>query len=167
MSAGDKGEYPGELPLVVHHDVALLAPKMQERVTLTIEDCWKVGIDAVVYETYRERSTAVAYYARGRTQIPPTNIVTMAPNELYSWHGYALACDIISKSKGWGAGYGWFSKMGEIAKRHGLKWGGDWTHPDLPHVQWGPCRATPSDRARDLFRLGGLRAVWREVGAAA
>jgi peptidoglycan L-alanyl-D-glutamate endopeptidase CwlK len=166
MSAGATSAYPGEPPLVVHNELGLLAPRMKERVLLTIEDCHRDGLDAIPYETYREHRTAVAYYARGRTQIPPRTIVTNAPNELYGWHGYGLACDIISASKEWSVGYSWFEHMARIAKSHGLKWGGDWTHPDLPHIQWGPCKASPSDEARRLFKGGGLLAVWRAVGAA-
>lgn len=173
MSAGATSAYPGEPPLVVHRELGLLAPGMRVAVAATVAECHARGLDAVVYETYRSRETAIVYWRRGRTQIPPHHVVTHAPNELYSWHGYGLACDIISKKKGWTPGDFWFGLMGEIAKRHGLKWGGDWVSPrgyptpDLPHVQWGRCRASPSDRARELIRTGGLNAVWREVGAAA
>jgi hypothetical protein len=48
---------------------------------------------------------------------------------------------------------------------HRLAWGGDWTHPDTPHFQWGACKPSPSDRARQLLDAGGVRAVWAEVGA--
>lgn len=165
MSAGASSAYPGEPPLVVHRDVRLLAPKMEDAVLATLAECRERGIEAVVYESYRERATAEAYYRRGRTQIPPTRVVTHAPNELYSWHGYGLAVDIVHATKGWKAGESWFALVGEIGKRHGLKWGGDWTEPDLPHLQWGRCRATPSDEARRLYREGGLVAVWRAVKA--
>jgi hypothetical protein len=165
MSAGTGGQYPGEPPLVIHHTIDLLAPKMRAAVTATLEECRLRGLDAVVHETYREHATAVAYYRRGRTQIPPSEIVTNAPDETWSWHGYQLAADIISESRAWSAGYAWFASMGEIAKRHGLKWGGDWNHPDLPHVQWGRCKASPSDEARRILRESGMQAVWRAVGA--
>jgi D-alanyl-D-alanine carboxypeptidase len=166
MSAGNGGQYPGEPVLVVHADVCLLAPKMREAVDATLAECHARGLDAVVHETYREHATAVAYYKRGRTQIPPTGTVTNAPDETWSWHGYKLAADIISAKDGWNKPHGWFAMVGEIAKAHGLKWGGDWTHPDLPHVQWGKCKATPSDEARRILRESGMEAVWRAVGAA-
>ena len=44
-------------------------------------------------------------------------------------------------------------------------WGGEWSHPDYPHFQYGYCRPSPTQRARDLYAAGGLEAVWREVGA--
>ena len=56
--------------------------------------------------------------------------------------------------------------VAEIAKGHGLKWGGDWSSPDLPHFQWGRCKASPSDEARRILREQGMPAVWRAVSAA-
>lgn len=166
MSAGGGGEYPGEAPIIVHADLCLVAPQMHAAVDAVLAECAARGIDAKVHESYREPATARAYYARGRTQIPPRGTVTNAPNELYSWHGFGLAVDIISASRGWDVGATWFAMVAEIAKRHGLKWGGEWTHPDLPHFQWGKCKATPSDEARRILRAGGMPAVWRAVGAA-
>jgi peptidoglycan L-alanyl-D-glutamate endopeptidase CwlK len=166
VSAGTWGEYPGEPRLVIHHDITLLAPRMQEAVAATLAECARRGLDAIVHETYRDHETAVWYYRRGRTTIPPVGTVTNAPDETWSWHGYKLAADIISATKGWNAGDTWFALMGEIAKRHGLKWGGDWNHPDLPHVQWAKCKASPSDEARRILRESGMEAVWRAVGAA-
>lgn len=165
MSAGAIGEYPGEPPLTTHSDITLLAPKMQEAVVQFLKECDERGLHAKVQESFREHATAVAYYKRGRTQIPPHQIVTNAPDETWSWHGYGLALDVIHATKGWNAGETWFAMMGEIAQRHEMKWGGNWTHPDLPHLQWGRCRATPSDLARRLLREGGLEAVWKAVGA--
>jgi hypothetical protein len=66
----------------------------------------------------------------------------------------------------WNAGEAWFRKVSEIFKKHGCKWGGDWTKPDLPHFQWGLCRASPSDRARSLIKTSGVWSVWEAVGAA-
>lgn len=165
MSAGKTGEYPGEPPIVVHADVRLLAPKMQAAITAMLAECQEKGLDAVVHESYRDGATAAVYYKRGRTQTPPTIPVTNAPNETWSWHGYGLACDIISKAKGWDVSALWFAKMGAIAKKHGLKWGGDWKQHDLPHVQWAQCKASPSDEARRILKEEGMTAVWTAVGA--
>lgn len=166
MSSGVSSAYPGEPPLYIHSDRCLLAPKMRAAVEATLAGCAARGLDAVVYESYRERATAVAYYRRGRTQRPPFSIVTNAPDETYSWHGYGLAVDIIHATKGWDVAETWHAMVSEIAKGHGLKWGGDWSHPDLPHHQWGRCKASPSDDARRILRESGLPAVWRAVGAA-
>jgi peptidoglycan L-alanyl-D-glutamate endopeptidase CwlK len=62
-------------------------------------------------------------------------------------------------------GEAWFRKVSEVFKRHGCKWGGDWNRPDTPHFQWAQCKASPSDKARELIASGGVIAVWKAVGA--
>src|SRR5207253_6732431 len=113
------------------------------------DECQQKGFDAFVYEAFRSNELQAIYYARGRTVIPPTGTVTNAKTSLYSWHGYGLAVDVISKSKLWkpDRGEGWFRDIAQIFKAHGCKWGGDWTKPDTPHFQWGECKPSPSDLA--------------------
>ena len=147
-------------------DPELLAPLFRLAVNAAIAECNANGLDAVVYETYRSNELQAIYYMRGRTVRPPQETVTNAMSNLYSWHGYGLAVDVIHRTKEWSAGDAWFRHVAEIFKRHGCKWGGDWRNPDLPHFQWGLCRASPSDRARELLRTGGVWSVWEAVGAA-
>ncbi len=168
MSAGRHGEYPGEPPIDVVHSLDVLAPQFRAAVEKLIADCEADGMDPIVHESYRSRETAQVYYARGRTTIPPNGTVTNAPNETFSWHGYGLAVDIISKADGWDAGGKWFLRMGHIAEQSGLKWGGRWPgkKADQPHVQWGKCKDSPSDEARRILADDGMEAVWTAVGAA-
>lgn len=158
MSAGQSG--PG-----VQSSLALLAPRFALAVVAGLTDCQADGLDAVVYESARSHALAVAYYARGRTVIPPARTVTNAPDETYSWHGFSLAVDVISLSHGWDRPESWFSTVAEHFKRHGCKWGGDWKQKDLPHLQWGVCKPSPSPEARRLLATGGLVAVWKALGA--
>jgi peptidoglycan L-alanyl-D-glutamate endopeptidase CwlK len=150
-------------------DLALLAPLFRAAVDAAIAEC-NNGVnqlEAIVFETYRSNELQAIYYTRGRTVRPPSAPVTNAMSNIYSWHGYGLAVDVIHRTKHWNAGDAWFRKVAEIFKRHGCKWGGDWRSPDLPHFQWGLCRASPSDQARALLRTGGVLSVWEAVGAAA
>jgi peptidoglycan L-alanyl-D-glutamate endopeptidase CwlK len=151
--------------LVASSDLALLAPKFREAVERAIADANARGFDAIVYEAYRSPELQAAYYARGRTVVPPEDTVTNAPTNLFSWHGYGLAVDVVSRDHGWDRPRAWFEGVAESFKREGCKWGGDWTKPDLPHFQWGPCRPSPSDLARQLVASGGTEAVWRVVNA--
>lgn len=143
----------------------VLAPKFRDAVSKAIAECEAKGLDAMVYETYRSQELQSAYYARGRTEIPPHGTVTNAASNLYSWHGYGLAVDVISKSAGWDKPESWFEEVAEIFRAAGCRWGGEWKMKDLPHFQWSACKPSPSDHARELIAGGGFHAVWEAVGA--
>ena len=82
-----------------------------------------------------------------------------------SWHGYGLAVDVISESKGWGAGAEWFANVASVFKKFDCAWGGEWVDADLPHFQWGRCKPSPSALAREIIVSQGVRGVWIAVGA--
>lgn len=168
MSAGPGDAFTNFHAATRTADPMLLAPLFRIAVAAAITECNNAihQLDAIVYETYRSNELQAIYYARGRTVRPPPSAVTNAMSNLYSWHGYGLAVDVIHRMKEWDAGDEWFHRVAEIFKRNGCKWGGDWRNPDLPHFQWGLCRASPSDLARTLLRTEGVRAVWDAVGAA-
>jgi hypothetical protein len=155
----------GAAPLV-DRDLGKLAPKFRAAVELALGVCNAKGLDAYVYEAYRSPELQALYYARGRTIIPPERPVTNARSNLWSWHGYGLGVDVISRSQRWEAGYDWFAAVAAEFELVGCKWGGTWKSVDLPHHQWGRCKPSPSDRARELYRTGGFQAVWEAVGAA-
>lgn len=162
MSAGTMSAEAKTQP---SRDMSKLAPRFGMAVEKAIAECNAGGLDAFVYEAYRSKELQEIYYARGRTVKPPYQTVTNAKSNLYSWHGYGLAVDVISRAKLWSAGADWFARVAAIFKQHGCDWGGDWLQVDLPHFQWGTLRKSPSDRARQLLQTGGLAAVWKEVGA--
>ena len=151
--------------VAVTRDPELLAPKFREAVDAALAECQLRGLDAYVYETYRSEELAILYFARGRTIVPPTRPVTNAPNNLYSWHGYGLAVDVISRSRGWNQPESWFASVAESFRSRGCRWGGEWKQKDLPHFQWGKCKPSPSDAARQIIRTRGMEAVWEAVGA--
>lgn len=149
----------------VSRDLAQLAPRFRDAVQKAVADCQARGLDAYVYEAYRSPELQALYYQRGRTIRPPVQKVTNARSSLYSWHGYGLAVDVISRRHGWDRPESWFRDVAESFRKFGCKWGGDWKMKDLPHFQWGVCRASPSDNARALFAQGGAPAVWKVVSA--
>ena len=138
-----------------------LAPKFRDAVQAVIE---QMG-DAKISETTRTFARQSFLYGFGREYDDGRGIVTNASSQLTSWHGFGLAADIIHRDKEWNAPQSWFRLLGETGKAHGLDWGGDWHHPDLPHLQWGQCKDSPSDEARRLYAEGGLVSVWHAVGA--
>lgn len=149
----------------VHRELDLLAPLFREAVERALAGCRERKLDAYVYETYRTPELQALYYARGRTVIPPLKRVTNASDNLYSWHGYGLAVDVISKSQGWNRPESWFREVARSFQEQNCRWGGEWTMKDLPHFQWGRCKPSPSDLARQLFHAEGVEAVWNAVRA--
>ena len=147
----------------------LLAPLFRQSVELAVRECRDVGLLVKVFETYRSNALQAIYFARGRTVIPPPEPVTNAITNLNSWHGYGLAVDVVHETEFWSPpeGNGWFTRVADVFKKHGCKWGGDWKQKDLPHFQWGLCKPSPSDAAQLLLRTRGIQAVWEAVGAAA
>lgn len=166
------------------HSADLLAPQMRTRVLafvhecedkyVTLDDGSEIPLDVRVFETLRTDDLQAIYFEQGTSK---------ARTALWSWHGYGLAIDVISRQFEWfggeaaktrwpsagvrnRVGHKWFTAVATIAKRHGLKWGGDWTTVDLPHLYFGTLRATPSDVARKAIARGGKEEVWRLVGAA-
>lgn len=154
----------GAIPQV-QNSLTLLAPKFALAVENALRDANADGLDAYVYESLRSHELAVLYYARGRTIIPPTKTVTNAPDETWSWHGFSLAVDCISKSKQWDQPESWFKALSVHFARYGCKWGGDWKQKDLPHFQWGLCKPSPSLVARTLLKTSGMTSVWNAVEA--
>jgi len=147
--------------------VGVLGDAFARAVAAAIAECndGTNQLNALVYETYRSNELQAIYFQRGRSVRPPHSPVTNAQSNLFSWHGYGLAVDVIHRAKQWDVPESWFAQVAEVFKKHGCKWGGDWTTKDLPHFQWGLGKASPSDRARELMRTGGVLAVWEAVGA--
>lgn len=146
-------------------DCGKLAPLFGRAVDAALLECRLAGLDAYVFEAYRSQALQSAYYARGRSVVPPQHPVTNAPSNLYSWHGYGLAVDVISRAQRWSAPESWFAQVAAIFKKHGCSWGGDWTQRDLPHFQWGLCKPSPSELAREIMSTQGVRAVWQALRA--
>jgi peptidoglycan L-alanyl-D-glutamate endopeptidase CwlK len=149
-------------PETVDRDLTHCAPSFVLNLVRGLQAARAAGLDPIVHEAYRSDARQRWLFAQGRAR--PGEIVTHAQSALYSWHGYGLAADVISASRGWDDP-SFFRRLAPHMQRAGLDWGGDWSTPDLPHFQWFRCKASPSDRARDLFAAGGLAAVWREVVA--
>lgn len=144
---------------LVQRDLDSLAPLMREAVKAAVAECKAAGFDVYVYETIRTNELAEMYHALG---------VSKATTAFRTWHFYGLAVDIISASRGWKAWDDpeWRDGVVAIFKKHGMDWGGDWkSFRDMPHFQWGKCRASPSDEAIRLYSEGGIELVQTVVGA--
>lgn len=158
------GTIPPNVP--VERSLDVLAPAFRERL-MGMLDALKGGGQEWVFETLRTNERQQYLYGFGRDYDDGRGQVTRAKSALHSWHGYGLAVDVIDKDLLWSPPKVFWSDLGRQADMHGLTWGGRWNQPDLPHVQWYNCPASPTDADRRLFRDHGMRAVWAKYNAIA
>ena len=162
-------------PTVVNADLSRLAPLFREAVEQALASCNDPNrpggpLSAKVYEALRTQARQSWLYAQGRTRAGA--VVTNAPTSTTSWHGFGLAVDVVHTTGYW-TPFGddaaknekWFADVAAVFKATRCNWGGDWTHPDTPHMQWGKCPPSPTNSVRQLLASGGLPAVWKAVGA--
>lgn len=117
----------------LHPDLQMLAREF-------VVECEREGIPVLIYMTYRSNDEQNELYARGRTA--PGKKVTNAKggqsdhNHTIDAKPAAKAFDAVPLRLGkatWNDPVLW-SKMGEIAEKIGLKWGGNWKKfVDNPH----------------------------------
>jgi peptidoglycan L-alanyl-D-glutamate endopeptidase CwlK len=148
-----------------------------ERVLDVLADCRAAGTEYCATLGFRTWSQQNALYARGRTA--PGVIVTHA-RAGESAHNYGLAIDFFAVTPrapdgplvpNWAPAA--YQSLGDMANKHGLVWGGEWTvFPDRPHVQW-PGYVTAEDMAplRAEYEkddtgsaFDALRLVWELLG---
>jgi hypothetical protein len=140
-----------------------LKPKMMELSTAAIAamrndlELKRLGVtDILINETFRELSTQLIYWMRGRMQDPAD--VQTAYTRAWGWtptlaecrqkitwtldskHLQGVAIDLVpsrdGKSFWWNAPREVWDRMGTIGKQCGLKWGGDWKgREDTPHFE--------------------------------
>jgi len=112
-------------------DAALLEPKTRELVKAIIAAAKILGINLMIFETYRSSQRQAALFEQGATKLKKVGV-----------HHYGLACDLVKDINGQPSWKGDFSFLGQLAHGHSLIWGGDWGTPgakpsfvDDDHVQ--------------------------------
>lgn len=116
--------------------IADLHPKVAALAKKFVAECKKEGIDVLITSTYRDFESQNALYAQGRTK--PGKVVTNAKAG-QSYHNFRVAFDFVPIVNGKAQ---WndlrtFKKCGEIGKKLGLEWAGDWkSFKELAHLQY-------------------------------
>lgn len=116
-------------------DISLLYPELQTIVEKFLADCKAAGLPVIITETWRSKEEQDALYAKGRTA--PGNIVTNVkyPDSMHNW-GVAFDFARNVRGKEYDDSDGFFAKVGNIGKKYGLTWGGDWkSFVDKPHLE--------------------------------
>ncbi|MCS7301445.1 MAG: M15 family metallopeptidase [Fimbriimonadales bacterium] len=133
-------------------------PKARELFQLVLKELREAGYPAVVVEVYRSPERQRMLYAQGRTDAQlkaegyteqeiraaraagrsaSKPVVTKRKDGM---HAQGRAMDVawlINNRISWDAPEQWWQAYGRIAKKYGLRWGGDWkTFPDRGHVEY-------------------------------
>jgi hypothetical protein len=103
-------------------DVALLEPVTRQLVQSIVDNAKQMGIDVMVFETYRSQARQQQLFDNGATKLRNVGV-----------HRYGLACDIVRAVGGEASWKGDFSFLGQLAHSGALIWGGDWGDPNIPH----------------------------------
>lgn len=113
-----------------------LCPEMQTKALEFKEACADVGIDVLIYCTWRGEEEQNKAFAEGKSKLKFPKSKHNAVDE--EGKPASRAFDAVP-TKGnillW-SDSAKFAKMGEIAEELGLEWGGSWkTFKDRPHFQ--------------------------------
>lgn len=103
-------------------DPEMLEPVTRAAVDAIIADAAAHGISLMIFETYRSQSRQTALFNQGASQLRTVGV-----------HHYGLACDLVKSIHGDPSWKGDFSFLRELARAHGMIWGGDWGTPNQPH----------------------------------
>jgi hypothetical protein len=103
-------------------DSSLLEPMTRQLVESLIASAHAMGIEVMIYETYRSQPRQQALFNNGATKLRTVGV-----------HHYGLACDIVRVMAGEPSWKGDFSFLGQLALSSGLIWGGDWGAPHIKH----------------------------------
>jgi hypothetical protein len=105
------------------NDLALLEPFTRELVQRVVAGAKNLGIDLMVFETYRSEARQQDLFRQHATKLLQVGV-----------HHYGLACDIVKVVNGEPSWKGDFSFLGQLAQSAGLIWGGDWGDPSAKHT---------------------------------
>ena len=104
------------------NDMALLEPVTRAAIGNIVADAKALGIDLMVFETYRSQARQQELFNQGASKLRVVGV-----------HHYGLACDLVKVVSGEPSWKGDFSFLGRLAHEHGLIWGGDWGDPTVHH----------------------------------
>jgi peptidoglycan L-alanyl-D-glutamate endopeptidase CwlK len=96
------------------------------------ELCAEAGLNVLITETWRTEAEQNELYAKGRETPGPVVTHAQYPMSMHCWGVAFDFCEYIKGKEYDDAKF--FDAVGEIGRRLGLTWGGDWaTFKDRPH----------------------------------
>lgn len=152
--------------------IQLIWPVLADKVRTMSTMLEQEGILIRVVQGLRSWQEQDNLYAQGRTA--PGKIVTKCRGG-YSYHNFGMAADCVPSQFGpdqpynpdWNPSHGSWKRMEAVGVSLGLDSGATWrSFPDAPHFQITGRfpEGEPDDEVRQLFKDGGMQAVWSEAG---
>ena len=141
-------------------------PKLANLIRMMAHQLELENIPIRVTQGLRTWEEQDALYAKGRSI--PGAVVTNCPGG-NSWHNFGLGVDVVpflaDGSPDWNANHPSWTRMCALGVNLGLVSGSQWkTFKDYPHFQLtGIFAVNPSDHVREVFKRGGIPAVWKEA----
>lgn len=110
-----------------------LHPRVGNLARMLVAKAEDVGIDLLIFSTYRDAESQAALYAQGRSK--PGRIVTNAKGG-DSYHNWRVAFDVVPLVNGKAMWDGPWEPIAAIGRSLGFEYGGDWvTFKDADHFQ--------------------------------
>ncbi|MGB8733812.1 MAG: M15 family metallopeptidase [Candidatus Sulfotelmatobacter sp.] len=103
-------------------DASLLEPATRQLVAAIVSAASRMGIELMIYETYRSQERQQELFDQGATKLRTVGV-----------HHYGLACDLVRVVAGEPSWKGDFSFLGRLAQSSRMIWGGDWGAPHIRH----------------------------------
>jgi len=145
-------------------DFTLLYPPFRARLKMMLLLLSASGHRFVVTEGFRTYTRQNELFNQGRVDNQP-RVTDARPGQ--SPHNFGLAVDVCLDADASRPGLqpNWeneaYEPLREACASFSLLWGGTWSKPDRPHIQWpGYAAAAELEPLRDIFEAKGLLAVW-------
>lgn len=115
--------------------IELLHPEVRKQAEQLIAECAKEGLPVLITETFRSEREQRDLYAKGR-EVPGKKVTwAQYPNSAHCW-GVALDFCRNVRGREFDDNDNFFARVGAVAKRVGLFWGGDFkVTQDKPHCE--------------------------------
>jgi hypothetical protein len=144
--SGDSSKWPQEKKLLSLH------PKLRPLVKGVVEGMTKRGFEPKIFYGWRSVAVQQSILKKGHSH------VTFSFHNIQKKDGTpdAYAADIVDRRWAWNkeaAKHGYWSALGEEAKKQGLYWGGDWT---IPRPDWAHVQLVPNAQLKRFKRESGL-----------
>ena len=138
-----------------------LHPTLQKKLEALIAEMKLKGHEVAIHSGYRSFAEQQKLYNQGRST-PGKRVTNAKPGQ--SYHNFGLAADIVFKDGGkwsWAENKPW-KLLGEVGKKLGLTWGGDFvTLKDRPHFQH--TGGLSLSMLNTLYHKGGIPEVWKNI----